>query len=295
MSFILLRFTASGEDVEAWTDALIAAGAMSVDASDADADTAEESAQFDEPGATAARAWPRSRVQVLFADDVDVGNAFASAARDLDKTVLPHAIESIDDRDWVRATQAQYGPVMIGDALTIVPTWCEAPPTGRILRLDPGLAFGTGTHPTTRLCLEWLVEHVTVGETLLDYGCGSGILAIAAAKLGARTVVGTDIDDVALATARNNAGNNGVDATFTVAKRLAKRQFGIVVANILANPLVALAPVVASHVGPGGRLALAGVLDAQREAVVIAYSPWFRLATWRASDDWILLDGVRRG
>jgi ribosomal protein L11 methyltransferase len=196
----------------------------------------------------------------------------------------------------VRSTQAQFAPLRVAERLWIVPTWCEPVDARAVnLVLDPGLAFGTGSHPTTRLCLRWLERHVRGGERVLDYGCGSGILAIAASRLGAGQVLGVDIDPDAVAASRDNAGRNGVDATFCVPAADPGGEFDLVAANILANPLTVLAPAIAARVRPGGRLVLAGLLEAQAAEVAAAYAPWFNIAEWAREEGWVALEGVRRG
>jgi ribosomal protein L11 methyltransferase len=201
----------------------------------------------------------------------------------------------VPERDWVRASRAQFAPLRITDELWIVPTWIDPPrPDAVNIRLDPGLAFGTGAHPTTRLCLRYLAGHVTRTESVLDYGCGSGILAIAAAKLGAGHVVGVDIDPQALHASVDNARENRASAQFLHADAPLTGRFTIVVANILANPLRLLAPALAARTRPGGRIALSGVLAAQADEVSAAYAPWFEMQTQAEEDGWVLLAGRRR-
>ena len=184
-------------------------------------------------------------------------------AQALAQPIPPHEIFPIAEQDWVRQTQAQFGPIEIARGFWIVPSWSAVPDPGALnLRLDPGLAFGTGSHPTTRLCLEWLREHLAGGESVLDYGCGSGILAIAAAKLGADRVMGIDVDPQAVRASAHNARENDVDAAFVEPDALPAATYEVVVANILANPLIVLAPAIAQRVVAGGRIALSGILDA---------------------------------
>jgi ribosomal protein L11 methyltransferase len=287
MPYIALQLDT--DDADAWSDALLAAGALSVEATDPFAGTPQEQAQFGEPGEPEGRAWRVSRLVALFDAEVDAVAALRETAGALGKRLPVHRTYAVEEQDWVRATQAQFEPIAIGDRLHIVPTWCEPPKRGVIIRLDPGLAFGTGSHPTTRLCLEWLLEQRLAGESVLDYGCGSGVLAIAAAKLGATFVIGTDVDPQALNASRSNARANDADVAFVAPEALPARDFDIVVANILANPLILLASVIAARVRPGGRLALSGILDSQVDAVVIAYSRWFKLAPCRRADGWVLL------
>jgi ribosomal protein L11 methyltransferase len=202
---------------------------------------------------------------------------------------------AIADEDWVRATQAQFAPVRITQRLWIVPSWCAAPDPAAInVTLDPGLAFGTGTHPTTRLCLEWLAGELPANASLLDYGCGSGILAIAASMLGAARVTGVDIDAQAVLAARANAAANGVDAVFALPDGLgAVGTFDVVVANILANPLRLLAPALAVRTRPGGHIVLSGILGDQAAEVAAAYAPWFIIDRWKDDDGWVALAGER--
>ena len=290
-----MRFDAPAVEADAWSDALQGAGALAVDVSDPAAGTPDETPQYGEPGEPGAALWPISRVSALFAADTDLHEALGAASLDVDLPVPAHETYAVAEQDWVRATQAQFGPIRITENFWIVPTWAQAPhPTALNLRLDPGLAFGTGSHPTTRLCLEWMHEHIRPGASLLDYGCGSGILAIAGARLGAARVTGTDVDPQAMRASADNARANGVDATFVLPDALAPGSFDIVVANILANPLTLLAPALVLRVRTGGRLALSGILEAQADAVAAAYARWFTIGTWKSRDGWVLLAGERR-
>jgi ribosomal protein L11 methyltransferase len=293
MPFTTLEFDADAADL--WSDALLDAGALAVDVADARAGTPDETPLFGEPGEEGAAPWSVARLTALFAGEDDADVALAQAAAVLGRAVPACRRARVEDRDWVRATQAQFGPIEIGDGLVIVPSWCDAPVGAIVITLDPGLAFGTGSHPTTRLCLEWLQAFLERGETLLDYGCGSGVLAIAAMKLGAGEAVGTDVDPQAIVASHDNARANGVAAAFELPDALPVRAFDVVVANILANPLILLAPVVAARVRPGGRLALSGILDAQAPDVIAAYAPWFTLRAWRSAEGWVLLAGERAG
>ena len=294
MTFLSIRFDADAEGAERWSDALIEAGALSVDVSDPAAGTPGEAPLYGEPGEPAPALWRVSRVDALLPEGADAARVLADAARAIGAPMPAHETREIADQDWVRATQSQFGPIEIGEGFWIVPSWCEPPQRGAIaLRLDPGLAFGTGSHPTTRLCLEWLLGSISGGESVLDYGCGSGILAIAAAKLGAGSVVGTDIDAQALAASAANARANGVAARFEAPDRLPAGGSDIVVANILANPLVVLAPALAARTKRGGRIALSGILETQAGEVADAYARWFTLDVWRRLDGWVLIAGVR--
>jgi ribosomal protein L11 methyltransferase len=293
LSYVALRFDVEAAQAEAWSDALLDAGALSVDVADPRAGTPEESAVFDERESSAPAWWSVSRLTALFAD-ADVESALQTAASAIDADAPPHETYVVGERDWLREAQAQFEPVRIDDDLWIVPSWHAPRPHAINITLDPGLAFGTGSHPTTRLCLAWLREAVTRGASLLDYGCGSGILAIAGARLGAGEVVGTDIDGQALAAAQENARRNGVEASFVEPQAVPERAFDIVMANILANPLRVLAPLLAARLTVGGRIALAGILAPQADDVVAAYAGSVALHAWREEDGWVLLTGTRQ-
>ena len=283
------------------SDALMAAGAISVSVEDAQAGTDEETPQFGEPGGANDQPivplWNISRVVALFdpSDDLIGRIAAATVAAGIDD--LPEIeLEEVAEQDWVRLTQSQFDPIRVNDRLWIVPSWHAAPDPGAInLVLDPGLAFGTGSHPTTFLCLQWLTETLHGGPgtplSLLDYGCGSGILGIAAAKLGAASVLGVDIDDNALIAARDNAANNEVALDLRHSREALEERFDIVVANILTNPLCVLAPLLVGRLAPGGRIALSGVLAAQAELVIAAYAPLIALRVGAERDGWVRLEG----
>jgi len=237
----------------------------------------------------------RQTLQAIIAIGEDAGGLVARAAHAAGLSRAPEfTTAELADDDWVRKSQAQFPPVEIGERLWVGPSWHE-PPAGRIVvRLDPGLAFGTGTHPTTQLVLRFLDEHIQGGERVLDYGCGSGILAIAAAKLGAARVDGVDVDPQALQTACANARRNGIELRATLPEALPAGSYDIVVSNILAQPLVVLAPLLAGRTRPRGRIALAGILQAQAAEVAAAYAPWFDAQTRALHEDWALVAGVRR-
>lgn len=293
--WISAAITTDARHAEALSDALLDDGALSVSVEDAEAGTEFETPQFGEPGSPATPLWRLSKVVALFEAGADVAGRVAETAR---KAGLgePPGIElsEVPEQDWVRLTQAQFEPIRINDRLWIVPSWHAAPDPAAInLELDPGLAFGTGSHPTTRLCLEWLCAKVSHGDTLLDYGCGSGILALAGAKLGAGEVVGVDIDERALEAAAENASRNHVALRLVHSRQPLSEQFDIVVANILTNPLCVLAPLITGHVRRGGQLALSGVLEHQAEQVIAAYAPRIALSVGKTLEGWARLEGIR--
>ena len=295
MAWQRLALVVEGRHAEALCDALEAGGAVSTEISDADAGTAREQALFGEPGADA-DLWPRCRVSALFPPDTGVSQVLDHAMAASGTEALESAsVDRLEDEDWVALTQRQFEPIRAGERLWIVPTWHE-PRAGAVnVVLDPGAAFGTGSHPTTRLCLAWLEGRVAPADRVLDYGCGSGILAIAAMKLGAASAVGVDVDPLALQAARYNSDRNGVALQVLDAQGPIPGDASITVANILANPLRMLAPVIAAHTRPGGSIALSGILEAQAADVIAAYAPYARLEVAARDSGWVLLAGVKSG
>jgi ribosomal protein L11 methyltransferase len=276
-------------------DALIDAGALSASIEDADAGTPDEQPQFGEPGTVNSPGWAHSRVLALFEPDADVAGVLADVAGAVGLPAVPEfSIELIAEQNWVQLTQSQFDPIRVSERLWIVPSWHELPDASAInLILDPGMAFGTGSHPTTRLCLEWLERSVLPGCSVLDYGCGSGILAIAAGRLGAQNVAGVDIDPQAVEAARANAERNAVTARFADSAEPVAGEYDLVVANILSNPLRVLAPAICAHVRPGGRLALSGILREQAEEIIGIYARWLKLEVADTREDWVCLTGTK--
>lgn len=294
MAWQRVSVVVEGQAAEALAEALTEAGAVAVDTEDADFGTPQESARFAEPGAELVP-WPRARVSALFGEHEDGPAQVDRVLREAALTPLeaPRS-EAVADTDWVRQTQAQFEPVRAGERLWVVPSWHAPPDPGAInIRIDPGAAFGTGTHPTTRLVLAWLEQAVRGGETVIDYGCGSGVLAIAALKLGARRAVGVDVDPLSLEAARYNAAANDVPLSCAEPGEPLEAA-DIMVANILANPLRMLAPLLASHTRPGGALALSGVLANQARDVTEAYEPFFSMRPAGEDAGWVCLAGIRR-
>ena len=296
MAWLTLSVQASADYAEALSESLLAHGALSVDMLDADADTPDEQAIFGEPGEPTSSVWQHNLVNALFESNANVSGILQACCDELGLAALPqHKIETLAENDWVRITQAQFDPIRISDRLWIVPTWHEpTDPAAINIALDPGLAFGTGSHPTTRLCLRWLDSNIKGGETVLDYGCGSGILAIAAMKLGADNAIGVDVDAQAVVASRDNAEANHVRADFYLPDGVMLKQYDVVVANILTNPLRALAPLLASTTQTSGRIVLSGILAEQAEEVMRIYAQWFDLAPAVLEDGWCCLSGVKK-
>ncbi len=281
--------------VEDVSDALEALEALSASVEDADAMTDAEQALFGEPGMPPPKeGWQRSRVVALFPGEPQAREAATLLqAQDFFAGCTVLEVRPVAEQDWVRLTQSQFEPVEITPTFWIVPTWHEPPAAARqIIRLDPGLAFGTGTHPTTRMCLRWTAGHAPVGPRVLDYGCGSGILAIGAAKMGATDIVAVDIDPAAVESTILNAEANGVRLQAGLPDA-AKGEHDLVLANILATPLKVLAPLLCSHVKPGGHLVLAGILARQADELKEAYAPWMQLSVADEEDGWILMTAQR--
>lgn len=296
MSWLSLSIQADAIYAEALSDALLAHGALSVDMLDADADTPDEQAIFGEPGEPTSAVWQHNQVNALFESDAPVADIFHACCAHLGISPLPqYQITRLEESDWVRLTQAQFDPIRISTRLWIVPTWhTPVDPAAINIALDPGLAFGTGSHPTTRLCLRWLDNQLQGGERVLDYGCGSGILAIAAMKLGAQSAVGVDVDAQAVQSSIDNSLINHVVAKFSLPGEVALGQYDVVVANILTNPLRALAPLLAGATKTGGRIVLSGVLGEQAEDVTQIYGQWFEMEVPQIEDGWACLSGVKK-
>jgi ribosomal protein L11 methyltransferase len=300
------------DEADPWSDALLGAGALSVQAEDADADSPDEQPLYGEPGLTpdplrvgALAGWRRTVLTALFDVDIDPQAVVGQTAAALGVAAPPvREVREVADRDWVHATQSQFDPIPIGDRLVITPSWHVdavrdaaldgAPGDARLaIVLDPGLAFGTGSHPTTRLCLQWLERHVAPGDSVIDYGCGSGVLAIAAARLGAAAVVAIDIDPQALQATRDNAMRNSVTLDVRGTGEAHPAQADVVVANILSSPLKLLAPLLASLVRPGGRLVLSGVLERQIDEVSECYRDLLPLDVAGRDEGWACLAGAK--
>ncbi|HRK36986.1 MAG TPA: 50S ribosomal protein L11 methyltransferase [Burkholderiaceae bacterium] len=282
--------------VELVSDALESLDALSVSVEDADAQTPDEQAMFGEPGMPAPKAgWQRSTLTALFQTTEQAEDAVRLlSVQDFFEGSSVVGVQPVPDQDWVRLTQSQFDPVDITPTFWIVPTWHEPPPAARqVLRLDPGLAFGTGTHPTTRMCLRWIASRDLQGQRVLDYGCGSGILAMAAGLFGAQAIDAVDIDPAAVSSTQVNAAANHVELQAGLPD-LANGRYHLVLANILATPLKVLAPLLCGHLSPGGSLVLAGILSRQTDELKQAYAPFVDLAVADEQEGWVLMTASAR-
>lgn len=295
MAWRNICFLTDASHAEPLCDALLEAGALSACIEDADAGTPDEQPQFGEPGSVNTPGWQHSKIVVLLEPDADIDALLGEAVGAIGLSEVPaYTVEDVAEQNWVQLTQSQFDPIRVSERLWIVPSWHESPDPNAInLILDPGMAFGTGSHPTTRLCLEWLERNVSAACSVLDYGCGSGILAIAAARLGAGHVAGVDIDPQAVEAANANAERNGVTALFADSATPVAGEYDVVVANILSNPLRVLAPAICAHVRSGGKLALSGILREQADEIIAIYAHWLPLQVADVREDWVCLAGTK--
>ena len=291
MALTALVMDLTGREADILSDALLEAGALSVSCEELR--VSGEPLLVAEPGDPVS--WPRVRLTALFGTEHEPARVLRRACEASGLGMKPHELRRVPDEDWVAKSREAFGPLRVSARLWVVPSWHTAPDPGALnLLLDPGLAFGTGSHASTRLCLRWLEQNVAGGESVLDYGCGSGILTIAALKLGAARALGVDIDPGAIAAAAANARRNDVSAEFFESSALPALTADLVVANILANPLKVLAPIIAERCKPGGRIALSGILDEQGEDVARAYAPWIAFAPATEEEGWVCLSGTKR-
>ncbi len=296
MAWLAANFEIQGQYVELLSDALMAEGAIYVDVTDAHATTQFEHALYAEPGQLSELNWSNSRLSAVFNADSDIRERITEAFAAIGYTTIPtYRVVEISDQDWVSQAKSQFQPLHISNRIWVVPSWHTPKDMDAInIRIDPGRAFGTGSHPSTSLCLQWLDASIRGGESLLDYGCGSGILAIAATKLGAQRTVGVDIDVDALAVSEFNAEINSAQIDFRFPDSLTEESFDIVIANILANPLKVLAPLLSKLVRSEGHLVLSGLLVNQEDEIRTAYQDWICISNKYELDGWICLVGRRK-
>ena len=296
MAWLELEFCVPGPDVDHLSESLFSVGAISVDVTDADEGSAKEKAIFAEPGEIFELSWNANRVVALFDSDVDVTKVIKNLEEFVNVSQLSdYQVRTVEDQDWVRLTQKQFDPIQVTDRIRITPSWSDVGvPSNVEIVLDPGLAFGTGSHPTTRLCLQWLDQASVSERIVVDYGCGSGILGIVAKKLGSKGVFCVDIDENALIATEYNAQRNGVDVNIQSANDEFKVSADVLVANILSAPLKVLAAAFASIVRPGGRIALSGILVEQEDELCEVYQKQFDMKPFDRLEGWVCLEGVKR-
>jgi ribosomal protein L11 methyltransferase len=300
MSWTEIVLEVPRDQTEQVSDALIESGALSVSVEDADEGTDAERPLFGEPGMEPEEhAWEHSRVVALAPASADCAAIVRDACLLCEiAEPLAFSLREVAEQDWVRLTQSQFEPIHIGRHIWVVPSWHEAPdPDAVVLELDPGLAFGTGSHPTTRLCMEWLEAHAPAGKTMLDYGCGSGILSMLGKKLSLGSVDGVDIDEQAITSAHDNAERNHCEINFFLPEDFkaarSTTRYDLVMANILSSPLKLMAPMLCGRVAGGGALVLSGVLARQADEVITSYAPFISLSVWAELDGWVALAGRR--
>ncbi len=295
MSWTNLLVQTNKKEVDSISDFLLELGAISTSIQDSNLNQNNEELIFGEPNNQSQQFWENNTVQALFENSIDIEIIKAALMAKFDTPKKFIEASNIQDQDWVKLTQSQFSPIKIHDKLWIIPTWHEIQDKKALnLILDPGLAFGTGTHPTTHLCLLWLLDNVNRDVTVLDYGCGSGILGIAAKKIGAKKVFGVDIDDQAIKSSRDNAEINNVEIFWNNTEIKVDYRTDLVVANILSSALSVLAPALAAHCNPNGKIALSGILQSQEKELKKIYSQWFDFQPTNYKDGWVLISGIKR-
>ena len=294
-AWVNLKIRASAEYAHIISDTLIELGALSSSIEDSYLNSENEEALFGEPNIPSNTIWQNNTIESLFDDSVSIDTIIDELKTITGLSHIDYTLESVEEQNWVALTQSQFEPINISNKLWIVPSWHTSPnPNAINIVLDPGLAFGTGSHPTTHLCLEWLIHEVSMNDHVLDYGCGSGILSIAAKKCGAKEVIGVDIDPQAIIASVHNAKENHVDVQFYNSDSSVKFEADIVVANILSSALSVLAPIIAKACKPEGKIALSGILKEQVEMLTDIYSVWFNLNKPIEREGWILMSGVKK-
>ena len=294
MAWINLTFFAEEKDIDLLSEELESSGTLSIFIQDKNLNTSDEELIFGEPHSGPNKFWATSQIQALFSDSVDIKRIQHELISNFKDINFVFNTSFVSETDWVKLSQSQFKPICIKNRIKIVQSWneIENPKLINII-LDPGLAFGTGAHPTTHLCTEWLIDNVSKEKKVLDYGCGSGILAIAAHKLGAKMVKGVDIDPLAIIASKENGAINQCNIQWLNTDKNFKFQADLVIANILSSALTVLAPLLASYCSPKGKIALSGILESQVSQIKKIYSPWFKFEKTLKSEGWICLSGVK--
>lgn len=294
MAWTNLTFFAEEKDIDLLSEELNKNGAISVYIQDRNLNKIDEEFIFGEPHSGPNKFWVTNQVQALFDQSIDINQVQQKLASNFKDINFEFSTSSVSETDWVKLSQSQFKPILIKNKINIIPTWHDTKNSNLInITLDPGLAFGTGAHPTTHLCMEWLIDNVTKNSQVIDYGCGSGILAIAAHKLGAKKVLGVDIDSQAITASKENSALNKCSIDWINTNENFKFQADLIVANILSSALKVLAPLLASYCKPSGKIALSGILDSQEDQIKQIYSPWFKFETTLKNDGWICLSGIK--
>ena len=294
MAWINLTFFAEEKDIDLLSEALETRGALSIFIQDKNLNNSDEELIFGEPHSGPNKFWATNQIQALFNDSVDIKEIQDELVSNFQDIDFKFTASSVSETDWVKLSQSQFKPICIKDRINIVPSWHKInnPKLINII-LDPGLAFGTGAHPTTHLCTEWLIDNVSKEKKVLDYGCGSGILAIAAYKLGAKVVKGVDIDPQAIIASKENGAVNECNIDWLNTDKDFKFQADLLVANILSSALSVLAPLLASYCAPKGKIALSGILESQENQIKKIYAPWFTFEQTSKNNGWVCLSGVK--
>ena len=294
MAWINLTFFAEEKDIDLLSEALETRGALSIFIQDKNLNNSDEELIFGEPHSGPNKFWATNQIQALFYDSVDIKEIQDELVSNFQDIDFKFTASSVSETDWVKLSQSQFKPICIKDRINIVPSWHKInnPKLINII-LDPGLAFGTGAHPTTHLCTEWLIDNVSKEKKVLDYGCGSGILAIAAYKLGAKMVKGVDIDPQAIIASKENGNVNECNIDWLNTDEDFKFQADLLVANILSSALSVLAPLLASYCSPKGKIALSGILESQENQIKKIYAPWFTFEQTLKDNGWVCLSGVK--
>ncbi|MAR99844.1 MAG: 50S ribosomal protein L11 methyltransferase [Nitrosomonadales bacterium] len=295
MSWTNLDVQTIKKDVDPISDYLIELGAISTSIQNTNLDKNNEELIFGEPNNQSQEYWKNTTVKALFEKTIDIELIKIALKNKFKKEDFFFETSVVQNQDWVKLTQSQFLPIHIDNRLWVIPTWHKIKDKKAInLILDPGLAFGTGTHPTTHLCLSWLIENVNKNKTILDYGCGSGILSIASKKLGAKNVIGVDIDDQALKASHENAKKNNVEIVWDNSQNIKNYKADIIISNILSSALTLLAPILSNYCNKNGKIALSGILKSQEKLIKKIYSEWFEMGPSKTREGWVIITGTKR-